>query len=114
MYTATHNQNTASVGEKVRITFTIKDEAGAIVDVSSSTAAYKIARRKGDVALLTKTNIAGITLSGNTAIVEFNTNEVLASEEQALGDFVDQLAITKAGDTLYVSEGIITIEPVIS
>ena len=110
MYITTHDQNIASIGEPVKIVFTVTNAAGEDEDVSTASAAYKIARRKGGAAFLTKTDASGITLAGNKATVEYNTNEVLSSETQVIGDLIDQLAITKDGNTLWVSEGIMTIE----
>jgi hypothetical protein len=114
MYTITHRLIETHTGEPVKITFTVTDQAGAPVTVASATAVYKIARRLGEAALLTKTDADGITLSGSTAIVEFNTGELVDDDEvPLLGDFAGQLLITKDGDGLIVAEGQINIAPVI-
>lgn len=113
MYTVFHAQVTAKVGEPIRIVYTVKDNAGATVDVSSGvTGTYKIARRAGEAALLTLTT--ELIFSGSTVTVAYNTNQVLSSTVQCLGDFFDQLKLVKTGDTLYICEGIVTIDPVIS
>ena len=112
MYTTIFAQEIAKVGEQVCITFTIKDNSGAAVLVTGLAASFKISRRAGDTAFLSLTQVAGITLTGSTAVVLFNTNTVLVGTVQALGDLFAQLSITKAGNTLYVAEGIITILPV--
>jgi hypothetical protein len=113
MNTLTHALLRAKAGEPVSLVFTVTDRDGDPVSVESATAAYKIARRAGDAALLTKTQEAGITLSGNVATVDFSTGELLQSGNQLLGDFFGQLKITKDGDGIFVAEGPITVEPVI-
>jgi hypothetical protein len=114
MFTEKHDLVTAKVGEKVTLSYDIKDHSGNNVDVSTGvTAAYKMARRPGGPAILTIDST--ISFSGHTINVSFNTNEVVdEGENQLTGDFFDQLTMTKAGDSLVVSEGPFTIEPVIT
>jgi hypothetical protein len=109
MYTTVHSLISAKAGERVKITFTVTDRAGAAVSLSGASALYRIARRAGDAALLTLTSGAGITLSSNTAAVEFDTGDL-----EDLGDFLGQLTVTKAGDTLVVAEGPVSVAPVIA
>lgn len=113
MYTASHGLIETHSGEPVRIIFTVVDQAGSPVTVAGAAATYKIARRPGDAALLTKTEASGITLSSNTATVEFNTGTLLDGASPMLGDFFGQLNIVKSGDTLVVAEGPLYVAPVI-
>ncbi len=66
------------------------------------------------MALLTKTDTDGITLSSNTAEVAFNTGELSDSGAGLIGDFFAQLKITKDGDSLIVAEGPLHIAPIIA
>lgn len=113
MYTVPHSLLRAKSGEPVKITFTISDQNGNPVTVTGAAATYKIARRLGLPALLTKTQSDGITLSGSTAIVEFDTGGLVENNEALLGDFVAQLKIIRNGDALVVAEGPLQVEPVI-
>lgn len=114
MYTVTHELLIAKAGEPVRIIFTVTDQNGAAVTLSGASAAYKIARGAGEAAILTKTDSSGITLSGNTATVEFSTGDIKdADSAQLFGEFIGQLKITKSGDGLYVAQGPLLIERVI-
>lgn len=114
MHAITHDLISAKSGEPVRITFTVTDQNGAAVFVEGASASYKIARHAGDPALLSKTETAGIALSGSTATVAFNTAEIVADGSPLLGVFFAQLKIIKDGDALIVAEGPIQIDPVIS
>lgn len=113
MYTISHSLIETHSGEPVKIIFTVTDQLGAPVTVVGATATYKLARRSGEAALLTKTQADGITLSSNTAIVEFNTASLLDGASALLGDFFGQLKITKDGDTLVVAEGPLYVASVI-
>lgn len=113
MYTVTHPLISAKSGEPVRITFTITDQAGNAVSMTGASATYKIARQADDAALLTKTSPTAITLSSNTAAVNFNTGDLLDGSTPLLGDFIGQLTITKSGDSLVVAEGPLHVSPVI-
>lgn len=113
MYTATHSTLRANASEPVRITYTITDNSGNTVSLSGASAILRIARKKGDSHLVQKTG-GDIELSGNTAIVSFNTGELVdENDQQLLGDFMMQLFITKSGDTLVVAEGRLEVGPVI-
>lgn len=115
MYTVAHELLAAKSGEPVRIVFTVTDQNGSAVSLAGASAAYKIARGAGDAALLTKTNPSGITLSGNTATVEFLTSDIRdAAGNPLFGEFLGQLKITKGSDGLYVAEGPLLVEPVIA
>ena len=113
MYTITHSLIETHSGEPVKIVFTVTDQAGAAVSVAGANATYKIARRPGGAALLTKTELDDITLSSNTATVEFSTTELDDGDELLIGDFFGQLKITKNGDGLIVAEGPLYVAPVI-
>lgn len=113
MYTITHELIKTHSGEPVKIIFTVTNQSGSAVTVAGAEATYKISRRDGNAALLTKTGGGGITLSSNTAIVEFNTGELTDGGELLLGDFFGQLKITKNGDGLVVAEGPLHVAPVI-
>jgi len=113
MYTITHRLIETHSGEPVKITFTVTDQSGAPVTVAGAAATYKIARRPGETALLAKTEADGITLTSNTAIVEFSTDELLDGATPLIGDFFGQLHITKNGDGLVVAEGQIYVAPII-
>lgn len=114
MYTVTHTPISAKTGEPVKITFTVTDLAGAPVSLDGAEASYKIARRAGGAALLEKTGLDGITLSANTAAVEFNTGELSDGDGPLLGDFLGQLTLTVDGDGLVVAEGTVSVGAVIS
>ena len=114
MYTSIHSPLETHTGEPVRITFLVTDAAGAPVTVTGAAATYKIARRNGEAALLTKTEAAGITLLNDSAVVEFNTGELLQEGQPLLGDFFTQLKITKNGDTLVAAEGVLQVKAVIA
>jgi hypothetical protein len=113
MHTLIHGLIEAKTGEPVLITFTITDRNGTAVLVDGAAATYKIARRAGEVALVTKTEVDGITLSSNTAIVALNMGELTDGAEALLGDFFAQLRITMDGDGLVVAEGPIHVAAVI-
>lgn len=113
MATQRHDQETARVGEDVTLSFSVTDDAGTAVTVSSGvTGVYTLARRRGDESILSITG--DISYTGSTASVSFNTADIVIGDDevQGLGDFFDQLRLTKSGDTLYVSEGIFTVLPV--
>lgn len=115
MYTVMHELLAAKSGEPVRIVFTVTDQNGSAISLAGASADYKIARGAGDTALLAKTSPTGITLSGNTATVEFLTSDIKDTNDNPLfGEFLGQLKITKGGDGLYVAEGPLLIEPVIA
>lgn len=113
MYTVTHSLLRAKTGEPVKITFSVKDQNGNAVIVTGATATYKIARRIGETALLTKTDADGITLDNDTAVVEFNASELVDGATPLLGDFFGQLKIVKSGLGLIVAEGPLSIGAVI-
>lgn len=114
MYTVTHDPIEVNAGEAVSITFTVVDQAAVAVSVATATASYKIARKKGDTAILTKTQAAGITLASNTAVVAFDTASLVnADADQLYGEFIGQLTITKDGFDLVVAEGTISVAPVV-
>ena len=114
MQTSLHPLIETHTGEDVEIAFHVTDGAGNDVDLGAATASYKIARRAGDAAVLTKTNGSGITLSDNTATVAFNTAELADGDTPLLGDFFGQLTLTIGGVTLVVAEGPIAVDPVIT
>ena len=113
MYTVTHPLISAKSGEPVRITFTITDHDGNAVSMTGAAAAYKLARQPDDNAILSLSSPGDITLSSNTAVVEFNTGDLLDGDLPLLGDFIGQLTITKNGDSLVVAEGPLHVAPVI-
>ena len=114
MYTVTHSLLRAKAGEPVRLSVTVTDKSGTAVDLTGASAVYKIARHAGDTALLTITDANGITLSGNIATVDVNTADLKNSSVQLLGDFFGQLQITQNGDSLFVAEGPLCLDPVIA
>lgn len=114
MHTVTHGLLSAKTGEPVKITFTITDQNGDPVTVTGAAAIYKIARQAGQPALLTKTEADGITLLNDTAVVEFDSGNLVDGSTPVLGDFFGQLKIIKSGIGLIVAEGPISIGPVIS
>lgn len=113
MRTSLHPLIETHTGEDVEISFHVTDGAGNDVDLAAATASYKIARRAGDAALLTKTNGNGITLSDHTATIALNTAELTDGDAALLGDFFGQLTLTIGGVTLVAAEGPIAIDPVI-
>lgn len=114
MHTAVHGLISAKAGEPVRIIFTVTNADGAEVDVSGASAVYKIARRAGEAALLTRTHEEGILLSGNMAVVEFDTGDLADDNGQMTGDFVGQLTVAMDGDSLVVAEGPVHVGAVIA
>ena len=114
MQTSLHALIETHTGEDVELAFHVTDGAGGDVDLAEASASYKIARRAGDAALLTKTNGNGITLEGAAATVSFNTSELAAEDAPLLGDFFGQLTLTIGGVTLVAAEGPIAIAPVIT
>lgn len=109
MHTARHGIIATKTGEPVEIVFTVTDQAGNAVELDGASATYKIARRAGETALLTKTENNGVALAANLAIISFHTAE-LADENGALtGDFFAQLTITIDGEGLIVAEGTVSV-----
>jgi len=113
MHTVTFDEITAHAGEPVQITFTVTNQSGTAVSLAGAAATFKIARTENSAAIATKTESAGIVLSGNAAVVSFNTNELVSGASQLLGDFFAQLKITKSGDSLVAAEGRLHVKPVI-
>mgnify|MGYP003387352246 CR=1 FL=1 len=117
MDTALHDRFTAKAGEPVRLIFNVVDQDGNAVTLTDISAVYKIARRAGQSAIMTLTQEdAGITVSGSTVTVEYNTEDVNDGSTDAVqfyGLFFDQLQITEDDDALYVCEGEFVIEQVI-
>jgi hypothetical protein len=109
MYTQVHAPLSAKAGEGVRIIFTVTDRNGAAVALDGAEAAYRLARRAGEAALLEVTEGAGILLDGSTATVEFSTEGL----PEAGGDFIGQLTLTLDGQALVAAEGVVTISPVV-
>lgn len=113
MYTTQHTRLSVKSVEPVQIIATVVDRTGSAVALAGATATYKIARKVGDDALLSKSQGNGITFSTNIATVDFLASDVEESGEQAYGDFWGQLTITLNSDTLVVLEGPITINKVV-
>lgn len=111
MYTVRHEPLEAHTGEPVEIIFDVTDNAKPPqpVLVEGATATYKVARRQGGTALMTLTEINGITLSGNTATVEFDVDDIGRT-----GDLFGELKITKDGVPLVVGDGRLHIIKTIS
>jgi len=116
MLTATHDQVTANVGEKLTLSYPVRDGDGNYVDVSAGvTGEYKIARQLSGHAILTINDT--LSFSGHTVSIELDTEQVQdksAAPAQLFGDFEDQLKLTKDGSTLYVATGPVRINQVIS
>jgi hypothetical protein len=114
MYTVRHGLLKAKSGEKIRISFSVVDQAGQPVSLSGASAVYRVARRVEDDRLLEKTSSSGaITISANVATVEFDVNQILLGSAPQTGDFLGQMFITKNGVTLVVAEGPINISGII-
>lgn len=115
MYTVKHELLLTKFGESVELRFTVTDRNGEAVDLSvpGVFAVYKVGRNAVSAAVMTKTESSGITFDGNIAIVNFTTDEITEEEVQTSITYLGQLKITKGGDTLYVAEGNIRIDPVI-
>ena len=101
-------------GEDIQLAFHITDANGNALDISAATASYKIARRAGDAALLTKTGEDGIGFTGHIATVSLNTADLIAAGEAQIGDFWGQLTLTLDGVTLVVAEGPLCVAPIIT
>jgi hypothetical protein len=114
MYTVRHELLKAKSGEKIKISFSVVDQAGQPVSLSGTSASYRIARRVEEERLLEKTSsLGGITLLANVATVEFDVNQILLGGVPQTGDFLGQMFITKNGVTLVVAEGPINISGII-
>lgn len=101
-------------GEDIQLAFHVADAAGNALDISGASAQYKIARRAGDAALLTKTAENGITLSGHIATVSLNTAALASAGVPQIGDFWGQLTLTLDDITLVVAEGPLSVAPIIT
>lgn len=115
MYTVEHEDLDVHVNEPVRLRFPVTDRDGNEVSLDGVgvEAEYTIAKEYGDTAIVRKIQGSGITLSGNVATVNFNTNEVKQGTTQMSGFFVGQLRITIDGDDLVVAKGKLKINKVI-
>lgn len=113
MTAVTHDALQVYYGEPVVLQFTITDGAGADQSLVGATASYRIARNKGEDAILEKTVGAGITIATNVATVRFETEDVLAAAPAESTEFWGELWITISGDPLVVADGIINIRPTI-
>lgn len=109
MHTVTHAPLSAKTGEPVRIVFTVTDLAGEAVALDGADAVYRLARRAGEAAILEVSSPDGIMLGGNTAEVEFDTNDIADAGGPLTGDFTGQLTVTKDGAGLVVAEGIVRV-----
>lgn len=109
-----HKLVDTKTGDDISLVFDIRDANGDAVDLTTAAITYKISRRAGDAALLTKTQDSGIARSGSIATVSFNTAEMTADDAPLIGDFFGQLRVTLNDISLVVAEGPIAIEPVIT
>jgi hypothetical protein len=109
-----HKLVDTKTGDDIALVFDIRDANGDAVDLTAAVLTYKISRRAGDAALLTKTQDSGIARSGSIATVSFNTAEIAADDTPLIGDFFGQLRVTLNDISLVVAEGPIAIEPVIT
>lgn len=100
-------------GEDIRLAFHVTDVNGNALDITAAAAHYKIARRAGDAALLTKTEADDIALAGHIATVSLNTADLTAGGAPQIGDFWGQLTLTLDDMTLVVAEGPLSVAPVI-
>jgi hypothetical protein len=94
--------------DDIQIAFSVVDRNGAAVTVAGGTATFRIARRGSAAQVIEYTETDGITLSGSTATVAFNSVDL-----DAAGDYVGQLRITKSGLSMVSSEGEIKVLPLI-
>lgn len=115
MHTHIHGNIEARSGEPVEIVFNVTDKDGNTADLTLATAEYRLARRAGDAALLTRSSAAegGIAMDGSTVTVTIDTTALMHAGAAMLGDFFGQLRITLDGRTLVVAEGPVSIAPVI-
>ena len=114
MHTHIHGNIEARSGEPVEIAFNVTDKDGNAIDLTSATAEYRLARRAGDVALLTCSSDDGdIIAEDNRVTVTFDSAALTQGGQPLMGDFFGQLRITKDARTLVVAEGPISIAPVI-
>src|SRR5690606_22572930 len=82
-----HKLVDTKTGDDISLVFDIRDANGDAVDLTTAAITYKISRRAGDAALLTKTQDSGIARSGSIATVSFNTAEMTADDAPLIGDF---------------------------
>jgi hypothetical protein len=94
--------------------FAVRDENGDTVNLTGASATFRLARHQNTPMILEKTLGDGIVIVGHEVKVSFNASEVEIAGTALKGDFVDQLVITKGGKSICVSEGRITIEPLIA
>ncbi len=115
MHTHIHGNIEARSGEPVEIAFNVTDKDGNAIDMTTAMAEYRLARRVGDMALLTCSSgeNGGITAEDNIVTVKFDTAILTQSGQPLLGDFYGQLRITLEGRMLVVAEGPVSIAPVI-
>lgn len=101
-------------GEDIQLAFHVTDASGNALDITAASALYKIARRAGAAALLTKTDADGIGIAGNVATVSLNTADLAVAGTAQIGDFWGQLTLTLENITLVVAEGPLSVAPIIT
>ena len=114
MFAQEHVPLRIKMNEDVELIFTVTDEQGDAVSLVGATATFRVARHQNTPMILEKNNSSGVTIVGHEVKVLFNASEIEVAGTALKGDFVDQLVITKDGKSICVSEGRITIEPLIA
>lgn len=115
MNTYIHGTIEARSGEWIEINFNVSDADGNAVDLTEASAEYRIARRAGDAALISRHSgeSGGISIGDNIVNVTVDTAALVQGGKPLLGDFFAQLMITLDGRTLVAAEGPISISPVV-
>lgn len=115
MHTAIHPLVEVRSGETFTLVFNITDAAGLPLDLDGAAAEYRIARRAGERALVTRTSgpAGGIVFTESAAHVDIDTGDLQSGDAPLLGDFLGQLRLTIDAHTLVAAEGPLCIHPVI-
>ena len=103
-----HGTFVTKIGESIRYELNVIDKTGNPVDMTGAEVTFRLAAALGDVALVTKTHLDGITISADIITIEFNTTEVGGT-----GKFVDEVKAVLNGNTVYILEGEIVINNII-
>ena len=103
-----HDDIDGRIGDDVVIIFTVRDRNGNLVSLTGATATYKLAPKGSYNAVLELEDGDGITLSGSTASIEFNLEDL---DED--GNYLGQLRITKDGKSMVSAEGLLIVSPLI-
>lgn len=103
-----HDDIDAFEGDDIKIVFTVKRANGEEVDLSGAGATFRISPVGNDDALIALNETAGIVLSGETATVSFNVDDL-----EAVGKFRTQFRIAKSGKSVVAAYGNINVSSLI-